>query len=123
MQINKEPKNAYSIQSYTDTSVTIQQQTYRKNLIISNKNILESWQATSLKTLNEASLAPLLSTEPEIIIIGHLENNTMPPVKIMQQLSQQRIGFECMNLGAACRTFNILLSEDRKVALGIIFNN
>ena len=41
----------------------------------------------------------------------------------MSLLSQQRIGIECMSIGAACRTYNILLSEHRAVVAGFIFKN
>ncbi|HAU0934786.1 TPA: hypothetical protein JBH70_12550, partial [Legionella pneumophila] len=55
------------------------------------------------------------------IIIGHLQTGKTLPVTLISQLSQKRIGIECMSIGAACRTYNVLLSEHRAVVAGFIF--
>ena len=76
----------------------------------------------TIKELNEKSLEPLLTLEPVIIIIGHQQPGIYVPMSVMQYLSKQRIGIECMSIGAACRTFNVLLNEQRNVVIGVIFN-
>lgn len=120
MQINKEPGGIHSIQSYSDTEIKINGVIYTTNLIICRDEIILDWSIGQLSALDDDFLTPILNTQPEVIIIGHNQTGAQPPIKVLQHLSQKRIGLECMSIGAACRTFNVLLSEDRKVTLGII---
>ncbi|WP_133129680.1 Mth938-like domain-containing protein [Legionella yabuuchiae] len=122
MQINKEPVEIHSIRSYSEHEVTINSQVYHSNLIVCRDSIITDWQAASLQTLDLDLMKPVLETSPEVIIIGHTQSGVLVPLEILMALSQQRIGLEAMSLGAACRTFNILLSEGRNVTLGIIFS-
>lgn len=121
MQINLEAKEKYTIEGYSEQEIRVNAASYRQNLIVSNTAILTDWRIVSIEQLSEDLLLPLLQDNAEIIIIGHNKINAFPPPAIMQVLSQRRIAMESMPIGAACRTFNILLGEKRNVALGIIF--
>lgn len=63
-----------------------------------------------------------MQVKPEIIIIGHENPGKFPPMEFMSHLSQLQIGMECMSIGAACRTYNVLLSENRAVVAGFIMS-
>ena len=121
MQINLEAKDKHTVQSYSDSELRINSNLYHSNLIVSAHEIIEDWSIKTIQDLNEDSLTPLLRYEPKIIIIGHNQLGKFAPLSVMQTLSKDRIGLECMSIGAACRTFNVLLSEQRDVVLGIIF--
>jgi uncharacterized protein len=120
MEINLEAADHYSIQAYNDKEVKINSLTYRSSLIVSSHEIIKDWQIASIHQLNEESIAPLLRYQPKIIILGHSQQGQFIPQPIMQSLAKQHIGLECMSIGAACRTFNVLLSEHRDVVLGLI---
>lgn len=121
MEIQLAPHETHSIHSYSEHSVIVHGQTYSQSLCISRQQIHSPWSVVTLSTLTQAELEPLLLETPEIILIGHTAHQPPPPF-IISALSQQRIGLEWMSIGAACRTFNILLGEKRKVTLGIIFS-
>lgn len=121
MQINLESTDKHSIQAYSETELHIDSQSYQANLVVSSQEIIQDWPIKALKDLDEKLLQPLLKHKPEIIIIGHNQQGQFPPFSVRQSLSRQRIGLESMSIGAACRTFNVLLSEGRYVVLGIIF--
>ena len=121
MQINLETADKHAVQSYTATELKINHEFYRENLIISRDKIISSWQATAIQQLTMELMEPMLQCQPEIIIIGHNLTGAQPPMAIMQALSKLRVGIECMSIGAASRTFNILLSEHRDVVLAILF--
>ena len=121
MQINKESPDQHTIQSYSDTQITINQTNYQNSLIISREAIILDWPIHSILTFNQAILMPILSLNPEIILIGHKQSGAFLPIAIMEYLSKQRIGVECMSIGAASRTFNVLLGEQRAVVVGFIF--
>lgn len=119
MEIQLETPEPHAIKSYTDSEITIQGISYRTSSIVSKETIQSDWPVHSISDLSELTLTPLLITHPEIIIIGHSEKKFISP-QIISMLSQKRIGIECMSIGSACRTFNVLLGERRIVKLGII---
>lgn len=121
MQINREPKSRHTIQSYSETQITLNNTTYSQNLIISRHEIISPWAILSVFDLNEPCLTPMLTQKPEVILIGSTKGTVQLPMAIVQYLANQRIGIESMSIGAACRTFNVLLSEQREVVLGIVF--
>lgn len=120
MQINQEACDTYSIQSYSDTQITINHLDYKNSVIVSRNSIISPWPIDSITQLNETLLAPILLLEPEVILIGQHAIQSQIPALMLYYLAQKRIGIECMSIGAACRTFNVLLSEQRAVVLGVI---
>ena len=120
MQINLEENETHAIQAYHDKGVMISNIIHETNLIINQHALITPWSLASKPDLND--FKPLLDLNPEIIIIGHNYPSFMLPPSIIAALSTQRIGVECMPLGPACRTYNILLSERRAVVLGILFS-
>jgi len=121
MHIQLETPEQNTIRSYTDASITIGETVYQDSVILSKDTLLCPWSIESLNTLDEERLAPLLSLNPDLIIIGHNTPLARIPGAMMAYLSKRQIGIESMSLGAASRTFNVLLSEDRHVVAGIIF--
>ncbi|WP_367605462.1 Mth938-like domain-containing protein [Legionella sp. W05-934-2] len=120
MQINLERPDSHSIQSYSDQGVVINDKTYRSSLIVSQQTIDDNWQQTHIHLLNEDDVSRILIFNPEIVIIGHPSSGQFPNDAIRLLFSQKKVGLECMDIGAACRTFNVLLSELRNVTLALI---
>lgn len=120
MHIHKEQAESHSIQSYSDSEIRINGIVYTKSLIQSRTETITNWDIHSIEELNERLLKPILELQPEVIIIGHSETGKLTPLPMIAYLSQHKIGIECMSIGAACRTFNVLLSEDRSVVAGFI---
>ncbi len=123
MHIQLEAHDKHTIRSYTEQQVTIDGIEYRQSIVVSKDTLHSNWAVHALNELNKTTLEPLLMSEPEIIIIGHQHLNVPTPMSILQYLSQRKIGIECMSIGAACRTFNVLLGEHRKVVIGIILTS
>ena len=80
-------------------------------------------QLDHIQSLTEKDVEEILQHNPEIVIIGHQIPGLFPPDSIRLMFSQKRVGLECMDIGAACRTFNVLLSELRDVTLVLIIPN
>ena len=120
MHISQESANKNTIQAYSESEIKIQSQCYSHSVIVNTQDAPIAWSIESLAQLDDKRLQPLLASSPEIIIIGHNQSGQFAPAPVRQLLSQQRIGLESMSIGAACRTFNVLLNEGRKVVLGII---
>ncbi|WP_133140012.1 Mth938-like domain-containing protein [Legionella genomosp. 1] len=122
MHLHLESADKFAVQAYSDSEVKIDGEIYQHNLIVSAQGVLTDWPVTRISEMIIQSLNSFLAVRPEIIIIGHTESGKLPSPAIFELLSQKRIGLESMSIGAACRTYNVLLSEQRRVALGIILN-
>jgi uncharacterized protein len=122
MHIQLEAHETHTIQSYSETEVTINNTPYQTSFILNKNTLITPWNITRATELNQALLEPLLVLTPDIIILGVQAPHELLQLDIIQNLRAKHIGVECMNIGAACRTFNLLLGEHRAVALGIILN-
>ena len=121
MQINLESSDKHAIKSYSDSQILVNYTEYNESLIISREEIISPWPVHSVQALTEDLLKPIIELQPEVILIGHNQLGAQIPMILVQFLANQRVGIECMSIGAACRTFNVLLSEMRNVVLGIIY--
>jgi len=110
----------YSFQAYDTGEVTINEKTHRQSLIVSPNELIEGWPVSHITDLNENNIASILGLKPDIILLGTGETQIFPPAEILGHFARNNQGVEIMNTGALCRTFNILVAEDRNVVAGII---
>jgi len=117
----------YSILSVEDHGITLQYQDqvsrHSGTLIVGAHLFDADWpvaDVTHLNTLDESLLAPLVEPQPEVVIIGFGSRQPLPNPALMQWFHQRQIGLEIMTLDAACRTFNVLMSEQRRALAALI---
>ena len=79
------------------------------------------WHAHSFAALTEADFNLILTFQPEVLLLGTGSQHRFAHPRLYRALSNAGIGVEFMSTPAACRTFNILMAEDRKVVAGILF--
>lgn len=108
------------INGYTENGITINEQFYNNSLIVSNYQLIDHWPVNHIDQLNNATLEPILQLQPEVIIIGTGKQIKFPHPETYAAVINKGIGIEFMDTGAACRTYNVLLSENRKIAMGVI---
>ena len=119
MEIQLESAEPHAILSYSDKSIHVAQHILSASCVISKNTIHTDWPIHTLDALTSEHVDTLLKDKPTVILIGHAGKS--PPIPwLTAALSQKKIGIEYMSIGAACRTFNVLLSEHRSVVLGII---
>lgn len=121
MQINLEAAEKRAVQAYDDKRIQIDSVVYESSLIVSKNELISELAIKKIGDMDEDYLQLLIQSKPELIIIGHEAPGVFPPFALISQLSKMRIGIECMSIGAACRTYNVLLSEGRFVVAGFIF--
>ncbi len=76
---------------------------------------VQPWDADRLEQLLPRHFAQVLALEPELVLVGTGAGQRFAPAAILLPLVQAGIGFELMDTAAACRTFNILMAEGRRV--------
>jgi len=121
MHINIEAAEQHAVQSYSGNKIQINSVIYEHSLIVSREKIISDLSIKHVVDIDEPYLQLLLQEKPELILIGHVDTGLFPPMSIISTLSRMRIGVESMSLGAACRTYNVLLAEGRAVVAGFIF--
>jgi len=81
------------------------------------------WQAPSFDALTPAHFERLLALEPELVIFGSGRSLRFPHPSLLRALIERRIGVETMDTAAACRTFNVLVSERRSVLGALVLES
>jgi uncharacterized protein len=107
------------IRAHAQGEIRIGERPIRTNVIVTADQVIE-WPAQSIATLKLADLDPLIELQPEIVLLGSGEAQRFPDGSLLSALLSRGIGCEVMNTGAACRTYNVLVSEDRRVAAALI---
>lgn len=121
MQLSEHrPGSHHHIRSVDDQGIRIDDQVYTRSLILGARLIEADWPIRSLEDLDTATIAPLLRLQPELVVIGYGRRQHFPAIEIQREFIRHGIGLECMNLAAACRTFNVLMSENRRALAALI---
>lgn len=100
--------------------VMVNQMRYERSLIILPERIIEDWPAQTFEQLAVEHFEQLLSLQPEIVLLGTGAALRFPHPSLTRILIAAKIGIEVMDTNAACRTYNILTSEGRRVAAALL---
>jgi len=107
------------IRSYTAGSLTINNKDYSHSLIVTATEVMD-WPPTGFNKLLAAHFEMIADLRPEVVILGTGAKLLFPPASLTRSLIEARIGLEVMDTGAACRTYNILMSDGRRVAAALL---
>ncbi len=113
------------ITAYTDDYITINQQHYSNSLIVMPDSLITDWASSSHQPLTFDNLTAIdfekiTTLKPEVVLLGTGKTHKFLHPKVSELLTRQGISLECMTTAAACRTYNILMSEGRNVAAALL---
>ena len=100
--------------------VTVSGERYTHPIVVTPEQVLTDWQAQAFDTLDEAHFSYFLALQPEIILFGTGAQQRFAHPELTRTLTAARIAIEFMDTPAACRTYNFLVAEDRRVVAGIL---
>ena len=109
------------ITDYSDSSVSIGNKIINHSSIIFPDSMIENIDLQKVSDFNGRNIKKIYDLSPEIILIGSVGDEKITKPDQFKKFYNKNISVEVMNLHAACRTFNILISEQRNVALILIF--
>lgn len=109
-----------TIQAYRPRQVTINHAGYTASVIVTPERLISDWPPARFADLAPEHFETIAALAPEIVILGTGKQLRFPPAKITRSLIQANIGLEVMDTGAACRTYNILMAEGRRVAAALL---
>ncbi len=119
MELTQDPKDSKNfIRNYENGIIYIGESSYKYNIILSSES-LNKWEVNQIKNLSLKDFSKILELGPEIIVIGTGTNMFLPRKEIIHGIHEKGIGLEYMKTDSACKTFNILLSEGRKVVAAL----
>lgn len=115
MRFAQDQSEGNTISAYAPGEITINEVVIRTSVIVTPGQIITDWLPERFEELDATHLARLEELTPEVIVIGTGNTLRFPDPRYTAGFLTQGIGVEVMDTNAACRTYNILLSEDRNV--------
>lgn len=123
MKMHQDSTNgSYRIVRYGPDGVQINEQLYTESLLLMPDQVVTPWPPKRFDELNGSHLAEAQNLNPEVILLGTGVQQQFPDRAVMRPLLKSGIGLEVMDTGSACRTFNILMGEGRRVLAALIIS-
>ncbi|MEJ2653332.1 MAG: Mth938-like domain-containing protein [Gammaproteobacteria bacterium] len=108
------------VRGYDRGQVVVNAEVIRQSVVLLPERLIRDWPPQRFEDLHEEHIASLAALEPEIILLGTGPRLRFPDAALMRPTLGRRIGVEVMDTAAACRTFNILSAEGRRVAAALL---
>jgi uncharacterized protein len=112
--------NQNTFTGYGEGYVMVNAVRYERSLVVLPDLPVGAWPVTGVETLREEDFEFLAGLGAEIVLVGTGDRLRFLHPRLMQSLARARVGVEVMDTRAACRTYNILVAEGRKVAAALI---
>lgn len=109
-----------TVTGYDRNGVEINAQRYDYSVLVMPEAAPRPWNVSRFEDLTAAHFEAIAADRPDVVILGTGEQQRFVHPRLIASLSAQRIGVESMDSHAACRTYNILMGEGRKVTLALI---
>jgi uncharacterized protein len=114
------PTTYNTITAYGEDYVEVNRQRYGSSLIVMAERVLD-WNVSEFAKITPEAFEGLKALAPEILLLGTGLIQRFPHPRLTAPLAAAGIGVEVMDLKAACRTYNILVAEERRVAAALLF--
>ncbi|ELX10026.1 hypothetical protein DUF498 [Janthinobacterium sp. HH01] len=112
-----------TVTGYDETGVEINAQRYNYSLIVLPEIPPRAWDAPTFESITAEHFETIGGDSPDVVILGTGARQRFIHPRLTAALTMRRIGVECMDSQAACRTYNILMGEGRKVTLALVIDN
>jgi uncharacterized protein len=114
------PAGLNIIRRYGADFVLVGDQTLHASCIVGPNVLIRDWAPRDVPSLAAEHFEPLFSLAPELVVLSTGELQRFPRAALRAEFASRRIGLEVMAIGAAARTYNVLVSEERKVLAAIL---
>lgn len=110
---------AFLVRSYAPGEVRVGDAVLHRSCVISAERLIDDWRPQTLDELSAADLEAVFALQPEIVVLGSGARQRFPDMKLLAAILARGIGCEVMDTGAACRTYNVLVSESRRAVAAL----
>lgn len=122
MQLSRDTSAAHLIRAYEPGRIRVAERWVGGHVIIAPDRLIEDWRVAKPVEITIEQLEPALALEPAIVLLGTGASLEWPDADLMAALAARSVGLEIMSTPAACRTFNVLVHEQRRV-VAALFNS
>ena len=109
-----------TVTAYDDEGVEINLKRFDHSLLLLQESPPAAWAVPAFDALTADHFDEISALQPDVVILGTGARQRFVHPRLITSLSKRQIGVESMDSQAACRTYNILMAEGRKVALALI---
>ena len=110
------------VRAYSRAELRIGEEYVHSSCIVSADRLITDWPPARLEALLPEHLQTIFELQPEVVLLGTGERQRFPPADIRAAFAARGVGLEVMDLGAACRTYNILVQEERHAVAALFFD-
>lgn len=116
----QKPGDRSYVRAVSAEGIRINEDTYRSPVLVTPQRVVGPWKIETLSGLTPSQLQPILDEQPELVLLGTGPRQVFLPPELMMVFHRAGIGIEVMDTRAACRTFNVLVMEERKVLAALL---
>jgi uncharacterized protein len=120
LSLDSANSNTHVIHAYDQGYITVNDQKIHRSMVITPERLISDWPPQSFAELDEAHFEALQALKPEIVLLGTGRRQRFPHPRLTRCLIQRGVGVEVMDTAAACRTYNIIMAEGRRVAAALL---
>ncbi len=120
MKFHLSTANGHLVTGTGEGWVRIDATEYRSNVVLTPAAVRAGWAAGGFESLAAPDFEALLEGDPEIVLLGTGRTLRFPHPRLTQGLARAGVGLEVMDTAAACRTYNILAAEGRRVLAALL---
>lgn len=110
------------VTAYGEGHLMVNRTRYDGNLLLDARHVITDWAPGGFAGLGSNDIAAIVAMRPEVVLLGTGARLRFPPISALRPLIEAHIGYEVMDFAAACRTYNVLVSEGRAVAAALLFD-
>jgi uncharacterized protein len=108
------------IRRYDAVSITVGERELRASCLVTPEALIAAWPPRDVQSLTNEHLDAVFALSPQIVVLATGVRQQFPAAQWRAQFATRGVGLEVMEIGAACRTYNVLVSEERKVLAAIL---
>ena len=114
------PSGGNLIRAYETGVIVVNEQRIQESLIVTATELHTGWAPATAEALTLEHLEPVRIYQPEVLLLGTGKRQVYPDLRLLAELSAAGMGVEVMDTASACRTYNILLGDKRRVAAALM---
>lgn len=111
------------VRAYAPGEIRVGETVLHRSCLLRADRLVTDWRPQTLRELTAEDLDAVLALEPEIVVLGSGTRQRFPDPQLLAKLLSKGVGCEVMDTGAACRTYNVLASEDRRVVAALLLHD
>jgi uncharacterized protein len=108
------------ISGLTADNVSVNGVPHRQSILVPWQGSIDAWASGDVDALAAADFERIAEMNPELVIFGSGPRLRFPSSALLKPLIERRIGLETMDTSAACRTYNVLVAEGRRVVAALL---